>query len=1685
MSNTTSNHVSPVTLAGTLNHAPFFTGTVGYTGKALPVLSDSSMYTTPSLATAADGTLYATFSEGGIVRVLSYADEVWTPLNSGVSSSSGNETVAISPDGVPYLACTDDSDGGVVVKKYVDGMWQNVSYISDARAGGLGPLGLSFDQTGSPYLTFRDEDTDSVQVVRYANGAWSLLGMDTLPLSGNARDEYELTIAADGTPYLVFADGEQNGKATVMRFENDAWVSVGTPGFSLGAVNDVQLAVDGAGMPYVSFRDAAAVSVQRFDGTTWVSMLPPETSDLRIVDLFTAEDGNVYLGTAVATSPGNQVTVLRLGETITNVAALESNGAAGMAVHDGVVYVSVVDDETGDLMVHRFDETLIATASTRGTAITGLTAVDPDNDTLIYEVVGGADEALFTVDGGQVSFINAPAAGTYTVQISVSDGQQTVTQNVSVTVSAPPPNLPPVLDTSASPVLPTSGVNLLPSGTAGSTVAELLGTAATDGDSGSLGIAITGVATGGKLYYSLNGGTNWQLLGGTVSAKSALLLGPDARVYFTASDAQETPIGNALSFKAWDLSEGDSGDKGVNTTSGSYLAGDAVLGALGGSRRASDVVVDDHYAYVADGSAGLKVVDISNPAAPSVVSTFPTSYSAVDVQVQGHYAYVADSLKSFGFSIVDITDPSAPLLAGKAATQLHPAYLAVSGNHVYLTGNDGLLQIFDVTTPSAPVSVAFLPTTDGNAYGASSLAVAGNYVYLGGKTGLTVVDVTTPGAAVIVDTSASIGGQVLDILIEDGIAYVASLQGLSVVDLADPAHPVVLTTWAGNGLSIAWDLAKDGDKLYVAADIGGVIVLDVSVPNTPSYLLTYDAQKVKNVALHDGILYTAPEGTSKLAAYGLNEATAFSQATDTVAATVAPLHPVLTLDAGTQSFIENGDAVLVSPGLTLTDINSSKLGGVAVFLESNTSIVIGGSPVRDVTDEESLVFTASAETGDIAGTYDAEDGLMLTSASGEATLAQWQAALRAVAYLNTSDAPVANRTVHFIAIDADGDGIGEATRQVTITAVNDAPTITGVPEAVQRVTVGAETALAISVADPDSTTLTLTVIATHGTVSGLVDINPDTAGIQLIGTAAQINEALAQARFKMDAAGAGSVTLMLSDGSDELPTVATYQFNASVPVVPPTTPPVVSTPVDGVPVQIGTGNDGQQQIVVPVVTPNRNEDASTPNGKLADIAVVKNAAGASLLNLGLPVGTGLTTNGPATTVSGTNAQSVLDGRITSASGSAEQKASAQAFLNSLPSDTQVVVQTVTVTAQSNNGGPLVISAANTQDGHKTAVVVDTRSLPAGTLIDLENIDFAVIVGDARVTGGAGANVAYGDDDSQFIVLGEGDDVLHGGGGNDTVGSLRGNDQVFGDAGNDVVYGGSGNDTLNGGAGNDAMNGGFGFDTGVQSGARADYTVRTENGSVILTHRTSGEVDRFTDVERITFDSGKALVIAHEAGDVANLRAQYANDDLIELNLTRAIIGAEGNDVITPELGVGRNIDLGAGQDVVKLTGGRDGVHLDVEAGQIVDLTRLEDGAMLSLKNVELLEFANGDVTVLAHTNDQAILGRAYELLLGRNVDVEGFQFWAEALNAGVSLQSVLQSIVTSQEAATMYKLANGNFIEQLYVQGLDRASDAAGKGYWADALAAGVSRATVLEGFAGSAEAVEVIGSTIDVNTVS
>lgn len=135
---------------------------------------------------------------------------------------------------------------------------------------------------------------------------------------------------------------------------------------------------------------------------------------------------------------------------------------------------------------------------------------------------------------------------------------------------------------------------------------------------------------------------------------------------------------------------------------------------------------------------------------------------------------------------------------------------------------------------------------------------------------------------------------------------------------------------------------------------------------------------------------------------------------------------------------------------------------------------------------------------------------------------------------------------------------------LAVQAINDAPTLSGIPSSTQTVTIAAAATLAdFTVADVDSANLTLTLTATDGTINGLTDTNPALAGIQLTGTAASINTAIAGATFTATAPGAASISLSLSDGV-ATPVSATYSMNAQaggVVVTPPVTPVPPGAPV--------------------------------------------------------------------------------------------------------------------------------------------------------------------------------------------------------------------------------------------------------------------------------------------------------------------------------------------------------------------------------------------------------------------------------------------------------------------------------------------------------------------------------------------
>jgi hypothetical protein len=149
-------------------------------------------------------------------------------------------------------------------------------------------------------------------------------------------------------------------------------------------------------------------------------------------------------------------------------------------------------------------------------------------------------------------------------------------------------------------------------------------------------------------------------------------------------------------------------------------------------------------------------------------------------------------------------------------------------------------------------------------------------------------------------------------------------------------------------------------------------------------------------------------------------------------------------------------------------------------------------------------------------------------------------------------------------VDAAGNVSNISDNTVTLVA-NHVPTLGSIPGSTQQVTTAVVAALPdFTVADTDGGTLTVTLAATNGTIGGLTDADPATPGIQLTGTAAQINTALAAATFTATTNGAAAIDFSLSDGVAAA-VIATYSLNATTPVVPPVDPPVdppVTPPAD-------------------------------------------------------------------------------------------------------------------------------------------------------------------------------------------------------------------------------------------------------------------------------------------------------------------------------------------------------------------------------------------------------------------------------------------------------------------------------------------------------------------------------------------
>lgn len=392
-----------------------------------------------------------------------------------------------------------------------------------------------------------------------------------------------------------------------------------------------------------------------------------------------------------------------------------------------------------------------------------------------------------------------------------------------------------------------------------------------------------------------------------------------------------------------------------------------------------------------------------------------------------------------------------------------------------------------------------------------------------------------------------------------------------------------------------------------------------------------------------------------------------------------------------------------------------------------------------------------------------------------------------------------------------------------------------------------------------------------------------------------------------------------------------------------------------------------------------------------------------------------------------------------------------------------------------------------------------------TLAGFENLEMNTdSFARAEGYGDDGSNVISAVASSQTNDLGV---LFDGRGGNDQITGSRfadqlfggsGNDRIDGGDGNDRIFGGDGDDVLFGGAGNDTIDGGAGFDRAAYTGLYRTYGPSVANGTLTIRGGAAEGIDTLTGVEEITFkdgvfqtDSNAAFAqvlrvydtVLGRAPDAAGL--DYYVDRMEDGKVSLATVANEVANSKEFQEATG-GLSNAAFVDYIYEhalrrapdAGGKayytDALNNGMTRGAfVVDLSESAEHRSLTAGQV-----ANGFFNTDDTYQSIALL---YDGFTNRLPDAGGLIYYAERVKSGaMTLAQVTAEFANSAEfKAAIAGKDNGQIVDYIYMNSLDRAPDAEGRAFYKDQLDRGASAAVILQDVALSQEHYSLFSSHI------
>jgi len=282
-----------------------------------------------------------------------------------------------------------------------------------------------------------------------------------------------------------------------------------------------------------------------------------------------------------------------------------------------------------------------------------------------------------------------------------------------------------------------------------------------------------------------------------------------------------------------------------------------------------DIFISGSLAFVATGSTGTYILDISDPLNIIEINHFETEGFSNEVIVEGRYAFIAETRD--GLKIIDIANPYQPQQVG--VVQSAAVRVCVIDNHAYISASD-TLRVINVENPTMPEQLGTYFTGSASI---TALDVSGDFAYIGVKDTIKILNLSDlnnmseagfyhleqgyPYDIEIVGTTAHYvnyqGFGILDIsnpsnptqigyinliemtvkcYIKDNYAYIVGYENnLNIVNISNPQTLQRVGGWIG-AVPTVEDMVVVGNNVFIAGGLAGLRIVNVQIPEQPVLL---------------------------------------------------------------------------------------------------------------------------------------------------------------------------------------------------------------------------------------------------------------------------------------------------------------------------------------------------------------------------------------------------------------------------------------------------------------------------------------------------------------------------------------------------------------------------------------------------------------------------------------------------------------------------------------------------------------------------------------------------------------------------------------------------------------------------------------------------------------------------------